>query len=91
MRSSGSDSRFSHSPSHPPPGSVPQYCGCLKNTGPEYISQCMKHFIYAWTKFGNSFWIYPVDIRDGILFCHAWDGNDWRYIQLPVDLIDSFC
>ena len=77
-------------PSTPPPRGIPRYSPALRGLGPSFIPECLNHFIYVWTIYGNSFWMYPVDLIDNLLFGYAWDGSDWKYIRIPVNLIDSF-
>ena len=90
MMSSDTKNRQGPKPPSPPPSVIPQYCPFMQNTGPDYIRQYVNYFVYVWTVYGNSFWIFPVDFAGTILFCYAWDGTEWKYIQLDVKLIDSF-
>jgi len=90
MSLSNENIRLNQKPPSPPPGTIPQYCPFLKNFGLDFILQRLKQLIYVWTVYGNSFWIYPVDVMGCILFCYAWDGLDWKYIQFNICLIDSF-
>lgn len=74
----------------PPPNAIPQYCPILKNCGAYFIKQSLNNFVYVWTIFGNSFWMYLIDEKDDFLFSYAWDGSNWKYIKLSINLIDSF-
>lgn len=89
MFSSGTNMRVSQKPLTLPPSAVPQYCPFLRNTGKEYIRQYLNSLVYIWTIYGNSFWFYPVDIVDNDLFGYVWDGLDWKYIKININLIDS--
>ncbi len=82
--------RFKNKPPSRPPFTIPQYCPFLKNSGPDYIKPCVNCVVYTWTTFGNSFWMYPVDIQGCVVFCYAWDGSEWKYIQFKINLIDCF-
>lgn len=90
MTLTGANNQLSKKPPSPAPSIIPQYCTFLKNTGPEYIAQCLNNLVYAWTIRKNSFWMYLVDFNGNVAFCYAWDGADWKYIQFNIDLIDSF-
>lgn len=90
MLSADTKIRSGPKPPSPPPSAMPQYCPFMKNTGSEYIRQHLNYFIYVWTVYGNAFWIFPVDIVGNVMFCYAWDGTVWKYIQLDLKLIDSF-
>ena len=89
MLVSGLNMRVSQKPPSPPPCTVPQYCPFLKNTGSEDIRQYLKFLVYVWTIYRNSFWLYPVEILGDVLFAYVWDGSDWEYIKLNINLIDS--
>ena len=89
MFSSGINRYVSSKPLFTPPNVVPQYCPILKNTGPEYIRQYLNCLVYAWTIYRNSFWMFPVDFMEDVIFCYAWNGSDWNYIQFKINLMDS--
>jgi len=88
MFSNNLSMRVSSRPANPPPSVNPQYSPFLKNTGPEYIRQYIKSFVYIWTRYKNSFWFYPVDFAGDNAFGYAWDGSDWKYITIKIDQID---
>lgn len=81
---------LNHKPPSPPPKVMPPYCPVLKEFMPFSIQQNLNHFIYVWTIFGNSFWMYLVEIKGNILFSYAWEGSNWKHIQFSVNLVDCF-
>ena len=76
-------------PSSPPPVQTPEYCAAVCGVGVAYIPQQMHHYIYLWTASGNSFWAYPLGIRDDLLIAYIWDNDAWQLAQINLSVVDS--
>lgn len=75
-------------PTTRPPNMVPGYSRSLRGTGPGSIRQHIGYLIYLWTITGDGFWMYPTEVRGGILYGHIWKNSRYEYGQLRVSLID---
>lgn len=75
-------------PTTRPPNVIPKYCRAMKGTGPNFIQQHIGFLVYIWTVSGSSFWMYPMGIRNGVLYGYIWKASHYRYSQLRVSMID---
>lgn len=75
-------------PTTRPPNMVPTYCRILRGTGPASIRQHVGYLVYIWTVDGDGFWMYPTEVRGGILFGYIWKSAHYEYAQLRVSLVD---
>lgn len=76
-------------PTNSVPVTTPQYCTGLYNAEPNAIKQYLFTYIYVWTENGFSFWLFPICLRDDIIYGYIWEGESWIYSTVDRSLILS--
>lgn len=57
---------------------------------PDYMKNCIHTYIYIFTADNLSYWMYPTEFIENILYGYIWNNPGWVYTKFELSQIESF-